>query len=312
MSLKYYLLACAFGLYAVANAQFLDEVTVELVQVDLTAVDRKGTFVKDLQPHEFVLKENGHTQQIIHFSNSNDDNSSVPLTVYFLVDTSWSMTSKVGKVTRTDLAKKAASRVLDELRQEDRFLVMEFTISSEEIFSLSSNKEDARARISALKPKGAATALLDVLSLSLHRLEAESGRKIVVVFSDGEDTASKTPITTALENVRKSDATIVAFGPRPPYFPAGNKLSNAAPIRNAVKGKELLERFAEISGGYAFFPNKEKEWEKAMEQLRLLIRSQYTLAYKPAKTIIRNQWRKIDIECKRRGVKLKHRPGYWA
>jgi VWFA-related protein len=312
MNLKYYLLVCTFGLYAVANAQFLDEVTVELVQIDLTAVDRKGAFVKDLQPSELVLKENGHTQQIIHFSNSNDDNSSVPLTVYFLVDTSWSMTSKIGKVTRTEIAQKAANRVLDELREEDRFLVMEFTTSSEEIFSLSSNKEDARARISALKPKGAATALLDVLSLSLQRLEGESGRKIVVLFSDGEDTASKTPYSITVENVRRSDATIVAFGPKPPPSPLGKNLSAPASIRNAYKGKVLLENFAEISGGYAFFPNKEKEWEKAMEQLRLLIRSQYTLAYKPAKSILRNQWRKIDIQCKRRGVKLKHRPGYWA
>jgi len=50
---------------------------------------------------------------------------------------------------------------------------------------------------------------------------------------------------------------------------------------------------------------------KALEDFRAFVQSQYTLAYKPASKQS-SRWRKIKVECKRKGVKLRHREGYWA
>src|SRR3972149_4362285 len=110
-----------------ASGQQLEEqVTVELVQVDLVATDSKGSVVTDLTEEDFTLKENGRVQTITHFYNSANDQSRYPLTISFVIDTSYSMHERVAGLTRIDIAVKAAELVMNQLKTDDLIELIEF------------------------------------------------------------------------------------------------------------------------------------------------------------------------------------------
>src|SRR5687767_13082545 len=102
-----------------AGQQLQEKVSVDLVNVYLSAVDSKGQFVTDLKLDELVLKENGSAQSITHFSNFTLERSDklgekdVPLTIALVMDKSESMSSDVQGTTKIDIVKNAAFRMID-------------------------------------------------------------------------------------------------------------------------------------------------------------------------------------------------------
>src|SRR5438093_6660587 len=118
-----YLVFLAFGF---AYGQIEEHVKVELVQIDVVATDSKGAFVTDLKKEDFSLKDSGNTQDITHFYNSANDQMRYPLTISFLVDTSYSMGEKVAGLTRIDVAIKAGDLIMNQLRPRDQIELVEF------------------------------------------------------------------------------------------------------------------------------------------------------------------------------------------
>jgi len=286
---------------------------VELVQVDLVATDSKGAIVKDLTAEDFTLKENGAVQKITHFYNSLNEDSDYPLTVSFLIDTSASMGERVAGMTRIDVGVKAAEMVMDIMKQNDQIEVIEFNNKPEAIVPFTSDLNSIREKLKALDFRQANTAMRDAVVLALDRIKGRSGRKIIVIFSDGMDTASKSVEQDAFDAVKKSDATIVTFFSELSNF-AAIGLGGTPNSPNRIKaqiGEDALKEYADISGGQFFSFRKEPELLKAMEGFRTIISSQYTLAYTPAAGKKKSGWRKIKVECKRKDIKLRHRQGYW-
>jgi VWFA-related protein len=157
----------------------------------------------------------------------------------------------------------------------------------------------------------------DAVVLALQKIHEESGRKIVVIFSDGMDTCSKALEDDAFNAVKKSDATIVSFYSEFPAlnFPEqGIGMGEGSGSMDHIKiriGEDALREYADISGGQFFSFRREPELVAAMDGFRALIKSQYTLAYTPA-IPKKSGWKKIKVECKRKDVKLRYREGYWA
>jgi VWFA-related protein len=142
------------------------------------------------------------------------------------------------------------------------------------------------------------TALLDAIYFALDKMKNEPGRKIIVVCSDGDDTASYLTFDEVLSNVVASDVTILVFG-------------TVNLNTSAMRGRFMLQKLADASGGYAFFPNSIDALKDVMEKLRQSMRSQYSLGYTPIRPMD-NSWRKIEVTCNRPGVKLRYREGYQA
>lgn len=285
-------------------AQLHTDVDVEVVNVYLSAQDSREHFVKDLKPEDFVLKEDGVEQKISYFSNFSDEKSNklgekgVPLTVAFVVDTSESMGETVGSEPKIDIVKNAAFRLVDELHPEDQVLLISFNKTPKEITPLTGDQKKFSRDLLFLGVEGGETALLDSIYFALQKIKDQFGRKIIIVCSDGEDTASYLKMDEVLSNVIASDATILSFG----TMSLGS---------NSMKGHYILEEMAKASGGYAFFPTSLAALDQVMDKLRQSMRSQYSLGYTPQKAPD-GTWRKIAITCKRSGVKVRYREGYYA
>ena len=282
-----------------------EDMSVEIVNVYLSAVDSKGRFITDLRSDELVLRENGETQKISHFSNFTIGESDkigekdVPLTLALVLDNSESMSSEIHGTNKMDIVKNAAFRLLDELRAIDRATLISFNDLPAEQTPLTSNRKRLSTDLLFQGVEGGYTALLDSIYFALDKVKEEQGRKIIVVFSDGEDTSSKLKLDEVVSNLVASDVTVLAFG----TMALGSK---------SVRGRYILEKLAEASGGYAFFPTSLKALNEVMEKLRAGMRSQYSLGYQPLNGRRDGSWRTIEISCKRPGVKLRYRKGYTA
>jgi Ca-activated chloride channel homolog len=282
-----------------------EDLNVDLVNVYLSAVDSKGHFITDLKSHELVLKENGSPQEISHFSNFTIGESDkigekdVPLTLALVMDNSESMASEIQGTNKMDIVKNAAFRLLDELRTIDRAMLISFNDMPLEQTPLTSNRKRLSTDLLFQEVAGGYTALLDSIYFALDKIKDEQGRKIIVVFSDGEDTASHLKLDEVISNLVASDVTVLAFG----TMALGSR---------SLRGRYVLEKLAEASGGYAFFPTSLQALNEVMEKLRAGMRSQYSLGYTPRNGRRDGTWRVIEIICKRPGVKLRYRKGYNA
>lgn len=282
-----------------------EKVSVDLVNVYLSATDSKGRFITDLKSDELLLKENGSIQQISHFSNFTLEKSDklgekdVPLTVALVMDKSESMAAEIQGTNKMDIVKNAAFRLLDELRPGDRAALISFNDMPSEETSLTEDRKRISKDLLFQGVEGGNTALLDSIYFALDKLKAESGRKMIVVFSDGEDTSSELRLDEVVSNLIASDVTVLAFG-------------TMALGGSSVRGRYILEKMADASGGYAFFPSSMGALSGVMEKLRAGMRSQYSLGYKPVHQKRDGSWRAIEITCKRPGVKLRYRKGYTA
>ena len=263
---------------------FTDAVRVSAVQVPVVVRDADGRFVPGLGPRDFVVKENGVAQVITQAAGE-----SVPLEVVLAIDISASMQSSMGDVIR------ASTRFVDRLRPQDSATVLAFNDNRFVVIDREVDADKRRAALAGLQPWGG-TALFDAITESLDLAARGSGRKGIVVFSDGEDQASRITSDSAIRRIQQSDAMVytIAFGVGANY-----------PLV-----RKQLEDYAAASGGRVFFPKDLASLDKAFAEIITELSSQYLLSYEPV-TGARG-WRTLDVDVARRGVRVRAREGYLA
>jgi VWFA-related protein len=284
-----------------------ETVDVELVSVYLTAIDSSGKFITNLKPEELILKEDGVPQEIAYLDLSSESEEE-PLTVAILIDTSVSMNERYKEIPKIQMAKEGATLLLSQLIPQDRMLLMRFNDRPSEATPLTSDRPLIQESLELLKTDYGRTALLDAIQYVNSRLKEEFGRKLLFICSDGQDNASEISLAKMLEALKNSsDTMILALG-----VTAFESKTKWFGMEEEIKaGEAALRSLAEATGGYAFFPKNLKDLEDVKITLRQVVPSQYTITYRP-KRGPDGAWRTIEIECKRKGVKLKHRTGYLA
>jgi VWFA-related protein len=264
--------------------QYAEAVDVDVVQVTAVVTDASGIFVTGLKAGDFKVSEDGRAQTISSFAAEN-----IPLELVTAIDVSSSMTAALPNV------KRHAGHFLAQLEPADQVTVLGF---NDKIFTLVRRSTDpaVRARaIERLAPWGG-TALYDAIVHALGLLGRQSGRRSLVVFSDGEDHSSHAAVDTVLQRAEASDATIYVIG-------QGQALKNAAL-------QQLMQRLASGSGGRAFFTDQDTKLDAIFEDILADLRHQYVLAY-PAPANARNgEWHAIRVEVPDRGVTVRARLGY--
>ncbi len=283
-----------------------EEIRVDLVNVYLTAVNSQGTFVTDLRQGELTLKEDGVPQQISNFELSS--RTEEPLTVVILIDTSLSMKEEFQNEKKIDMAKEGALLLLSQLKEQDKMLLIRFSDTPSFASGLISEKNRMREIVRSMKTDKGLTALLDAIELGAERMREEGGQKLIFICSDGEDTASKQTTEEVLQTLKSAfDLTVVTLGIN--ALQANRESEGGQTLRD---GRTLLQSIADQTGGYAFFPKNLLELDRVMEKLKSLIASQYSLGYHPSDPKPDGSWKKIEITCSRRGVKLRYRTGYFS
>ena len=182
--------------------QFTIKVGVDLVNVLFTVTDKKGRLVSGLGPEDFTLEEDGEPQEIRYFARENE----LPLTLALLVDTSPSVNAVFDEEKRT-----AVSFLDSILREQDLALVIGFDRSVTLIQDFTESSRLLGDAVYSLEI-GSGTSVYDAVFLANEdRLQSETGRKAVILISDGEDTTSRVSRTEALIAAHQADAVIYSI-----------------------------------------------------------------------------------------------------
>jgi len=298
-----------FILFFVAASTFADDayhesVSVEAVNIFALAKDGKGKLVPDLHRDEFKVLENGVSQSILDVSNFAEDKSNnltgkdVPLSITFAIDTSASMASSLENKKRIEVAKSAILMLMDELKPEDKMMLVSFSRYPKILSEMTSNKQQVEDLLLVQRPINEKTAIYDSLSDVLDHMKDSTGTKILVLCTDGEDNSSKMKFDTFLDKIAGMDVVVLAFS-----VPSGD---------DTQQSQYEINKIAEITGGYAFFPQNMGELKTILMQIRRAMRNQYSIWYRPTNAVKDGHWRSVQILCTRPGIELYHRPGYFA
>lgn len=203
-------------IFSVAVAQQLqEEVSVDLVEAYISALDSAGNPIEDLSQDEFILKEDGKEQPIAYFSRLLDSDSQIPLTIAFLVDTSGSMNRGNEKLKRIDIAREFSSLFLKEVKSVDSLQVFAFDNVYRALTPMTSDSAIAEKAFSQVKIDTLAslpgTALLRAIDLSIKQLDPQFGRKILIVCSDGQNNIPGPDPDVLMDTLKKRDITVLTL-----------------------------------------------------------------------------------------------------
>lgn len=271
------------------------------VQVDLVNVfcsvwnkDTKS-FVTNLSRADFALFEDEKKQEITHFARE----SNLPLTVALLVDTSQSVAPKLKFEQQA-----AIDFFYTVLRQSDKAMIIQFDSAVDLVQDFTNNPNRLAERIRSMQAAGN-TAFYDaIIKTCDQKLIRETGRKTIVILSDGEDSASVGTLDDAREMAQNADATIFSISiSRGGFFGVGG---------DTRTGDRILTQLAEVTGGKALFPFRVEELDSAFTEISQELRSQYAIAYTSSNPARDGGYRKIEIKVPGRNLELKYRRGYYA
>jgi Ca-activated chloride channel family protein len=292
-------LLAALGSAAAAQSQNPDttlKVDVKLVNVFVTVTDDHGAPIAGLNKENFVLREDGEAQKISVFGKE----SALPLSVVMAIDTSLS--------TRKDLplelasARKFAHAIL---RPQDALSLYTFSEIVDELVSFTPDLKKIDRGIDRVR-LGSATALFDAVFLGSRALSAREGRKVMVVITDGGDTASQTDYKEALRAAEESEAILYSIIIVPVEASAGRETG----------GEHALIQMSSDTGGKYFYASGVGQLDDAFRQISDELRTQYLLAYYPSQRYAKSDFRRIQVNVSgTQGsdlFKVRSRAGYYT
>jgi VWFA-related protein len=303
--------------------------------------DKQGRIVQNLTKDDFDLSEEGRPQVIKYFSQE----SNLPLTLGLLVDTSMSQRRVLGQ------ERTASERFLQQVLREDKdqAFVIHFDHDVELLQDLTSSRKKLAAALEQLElpqqqqqrqrggwsgpggrgpggqrgQHGGGTSLYDsVLLASDELMKQQTGRKALIMLTDGVDNGSRVSLSSAIESAQRADTLVYSIlfadpeayggfggggfgGPR-----MGRRGGGYPPRREEhPDGKKILQRLSKETGGGFFEVSKKQTIEKIYDQIQEELRNQYSLGYTPDAG---TGYRKIQLTVKKNGLIVQTRDGYYA
>ena len=278
---------------------------VKVVNVLATVRNKTGSLVGNLGQDDFALSEDGRPQSIKYFARESD----LPLTLGLMVDTSGSQRRVL------DAERGASLRFLDQVVREktDQVFIMQFDtlVRTRQILTSSVGKlEDALAYVdtetrSQLHVQGGGgTVLYDAVVRACNEIMMKrTGRKALIVLSDGVDIGSELTLEDAVEAAQRADTLIYSIL----YADPG-----AYGLFGGHDGKRALEKMSNDSGGSFFEVSKKQNVDQIFEILQQELRNQYNLGYVSDKPVTISGFRTIQLAAKQKGLLVQARRQYWA
>ena len=264
--------------------------TTQIVSVPTTVTDSQGRLVPSLDQDQFSILDNGKPQAITFFQNETQ-----PFTVVVMMDYSASMTASL------DLLRAAAEQFLLRMLPQDKGQVGAFSDRIEFSGEFTNDRDDL---ISALKDLqyGNPTRLWDAVDQSIDMLKPVEGRKVVLVFTDGDDTYSKAGFGTVLDHARQEEVMVYAIGLQSEYF-NGQRMVRSQPDRS-------LRKIAEETGGGYFELKRTDQLAPTFTRVAQELHSLYTLGFSPA--ALDGKEHKLEVKMKQPGQTARARKTYVA
>ena len=259
------------------------------VPIYATVLDSSGRLVPDLERADFTVLDDGKPVELTQFSNATQ-----PFTAVVMLDTSASMTANL------ELLNHAAEQFLLRLLRVDRAQVGAFNDKIQLSGRFTSDRDELVAALDDLQI-GNPTRLNDAIATSLDALESVEGRRVVLVFTDGEDTASKLGFRPILERARNEEVMVYSIGLESEYF-NGQRVQRSRPSRD-------LRKISDETGGGYFELKKTDQLAPTFTRVAQELRSQYLLGFAPA--TLDGKVHKLDVRA-RMGMTVRARKSYLA
>src|SRR3984957_17005173 len=329
-------------------------VNAKVVNLPVTVRDKKGKIVRDLTKDDFELEEDGKPQTIRYFSQE----PNLPLTIGLLVDTSMSERDNM------DRERVASRSFLDQMitRPQDRAFVIHFDREVELLQDLTSdhgklekavglidtersvdNSTNNQGSGQSQRGHGGGTALYDAIFLACDEIQKkQTGRKAIVVLSDGEDRGSKETMNEAVESARKAETDVYTIyiggheessgynrgmgrhGGMGGGYPGGGYPGGGYPgggyprggnyprqQENRPNGKKIMQEIADQTGGRYFEAKKKDSVDDDYAQIAEELRTQFMLGYTPPKDQT-SGYHSIHLTTKKKDMTVQTRQGYYS
>ena len=295
-------------------------VNANLVSLFFSVRDKHNGLIPTLSKSDCSIYEDGQLQTIKDFSAVTD----LPLTLGILLDTSGSQQNVL------PLEQQAGSRFLHQiLREKDQAFVVTFDVDVDLAQDFTNNVDELtraldKAEINTAGGNGAGgvpgigqgpfptqgapkgTLLYDaVAEASKDKLSMTTGRKALILLTDGEDEGSITKPNEAIEAAQKANAIIyvILIADRGFY----------GDFTFGYTGDAQMRKLTDATGGRVInVGNNGKKLQDAFDEIERELRTQYLASYTPANTNWNGGYRKLNVVCKGDGLKVQARKGYYA
>jgi Ca-activated chloride channel homolog len=275
---------------------FTFKTNVNEVNLTFTVTDHHGHFINNLQQQDFALLDDQRAPaQVYSFTQQTNQ----PLRVGLVIDASTSIRA------RFKFEQQAATEfLLSILRpRTDRAFIMGFDVSSYVTQGFTNNPDLLETGLNKLKP-GGGTALYDAVYRACRDQmlrgipENAEVRKALILVSDGDDNQSRAYLDDAIKMCQRAETTVFTIS------------TNTSPTRE--RGDDVLKKMAQATGGTAFYPQRLEDISNEFHRVEEELRSQYSLAYKPADFRPDGSFRSIYLTALRGGYVVHARTGYFA
>ena len=266
------------------QADFVFKTDVRLVEVYASVFDHRGRYLDGLTRERFALADNGAAQPIVAFEGSTSEVSCA-----VLLDTTGSMALALPAV------KNAVLRLIDEFRGNDWVAVYGFDTSIRTLQEFTRDKSTAKRAVLRTRA-GGNTALFDAVARVASEISTRSGKKALIVFTDGADNASMLNIESAKVRAKKVGIPIYTVA-------QGDALASAVLVRE-------LRNISDFTGGLSYTVRKPHEVENVFQDISSDLQHTYMLAYRPPAGS-EKKWRSIQVSVQ--GLKqyrIRAREGY--
>jgi Ca-activated chloride channel family protein len=263
----------------------------QFVPLFTTVLDSQGRLVPDLDRDQFTILDNGKPQNVTVFENETQ-----PFTAVVMLDFSASMTANL------DRLKQATEQFLIRMLPADKAQVGAFSDKIQFSGTFTSDRDDLIGALRDLQ-FGNPTRLYDATYESIEMLGEFDGRKVVVVFTDGDDTDSRRSFGSTLDYAREKEVMIYSIGLESEMYAGPNRVQRTKPDRG-------LKKLSEETGGGYFELKKTDELGPTFTRVVQELHSLYTIGFNP--TTLDGKEHRLEVKMKQAGMTARARKSYVA
>jgi Ca-activated chloride channel family protein len=270
-------------------------VNTTLVTIPVNVTDRNGKYIPNLRQQDFRIYEDGVEQQIAYFASVDK-----AFTIALLLDTSDSTRFKLDEI------QNAAISFLDQLRPDDKVMVVTFNSKVEVLSEATSDRNALRDAIRRARP-ARGTLLYRAVDFTINqRLNQNAGRKAIVLFTDGIDSAGRRDAYD--NNIRDAEGSDVLIYPI--QYETSMLINNSRRVQMKEQGDAYLHDVAEKTGARYFSADTPENLQRAFAFIAEELRRQYSLGYYPKTAARRGQRRQIKVTVNRPNLIVHARDSY--
>jgi Ca-activated chloride channel homolog len=300
----------------IQKSQTTIPVTVNLVDVLFTVLDRRNKLVPDLGQKDFQVLDDNVPQDIRYFSRQSD----LPLRIGMLMDTSNSIRDRLK--FEQDAANNFLYSVLR--RNKDEAFVMTFDDEPQLLLGFTGDTGLLRDKILRTRAGGGTAvydAIYDACTKELNHPPRPPGdqpdvvRRVMILISDGDDNLSTHTRSEAIEMAQRTSVVIYAISTSTEWVSLDDPSKERSGNRkyHLTEGDKILQDLSDETGGRAFYPYHVDDLDQSFQDIGDELRNQYSIAYNPTNHAVDGRYHKIKIDTPdHKGYQVRARRGYYA